>query len=87
MSRDLYNWIVLFGSANSKNFMARAERWYFTDIEWMLRHLFKVYLKFNIRKIDYDDIIRAVKEAETRISKLGVEIDQKIGVEKGDKYG
>ena len=82
---DQYNWIVKFGSANwnQSTFRRKADHWYFMDFESLLSKVYRLMLRYNMRSLDYGDVLEAISETERHISAIGKELDKKIGVQIG----
>ena len=82
---DQYNWIVIFGSANwnQSTFRRKADHWYFTNLESLLSKVYRLMLRYNMRSLDYGDVLEAISETERHISAIGTELDKKIGVQIG----
>ena len=82
---DQYNWIVKFGSANwnQSTFRRKADHWYFMDFESLLSKVYRLMLRYNMRSLDYGDVLEAISETERHISAIGTELDKKIGVQRG----
>jgi hypothetical protein len=81
---DLYNWIVKFGSAklNRKQFEKSSEHWYFTDLEMMFDHINTLMLKYNLKSLDYGDVIHAIHKSQYFIANLARMLEEK-GMENG----
>ena len=86
---DQYNWIVIFGSANwnTATFRRKADHWYFTNLESLLSKIYRLMLRYNMRSLDYGDVLEAISETERQIAEIGKELDKKLGVQYGCKYG
>ena len=84
---DQYNWIVIFGSANwnQSTFRRKADHWYFMDFESLLSKVYRLMLRYNMRSLDYGDILEAISETERQIAEIGKELDKKLGVQYGCK--
>ena len=82
---DQYNWIVIFGSVNwnQSTFRRKADHWYFMDFESLLSKVYRLMLRYNMRSLDYGDVLEAISETERHISAIGTELDKKIGVQRG----
>ena len=82
---DQYNWIVKFGSANwnQSTFRRKADHWYFMNFESLLSKVYRLMLRYNMRSLDYGDVLEAISETERHISAIGTELDKKIGVQIG----
>ena len=82
---DQYNWIVKFGSARWKEstFRRKADTWYFTDFVFLLTRVLRVMLRYNMRSLDYEDVLEAIKETEKQVAEIGKELDKKLGVQDG----
>ena len=67
---DQYNWIVKFGSANwnQSTFRRKADHWYFMNFESLLSKVYRLMLRYNMRSLDYGDVLEAI--AETRLASL-----------------
>ena len=80
---DKYNWIVIFGSANwnTATFRKKADYWYFSNLESLLSKIYKLMLRYNIRSLDYGDVLEAIAETERKISAIGAELDKKLGLQ------
>ena len=84
---DQYNWIVIFGPANwgSSTFRRKADHWYFSNLESLLSKIYRLMLRYNMRSLDYGDVLEAILETERKIVEIGKELDKKIGVQDGCK--
>ncbi len=84
---DQYNWIVIFGSANwnTATFRRKADHWYFTNLESLLSKVYRLMLRYNMRSLDYGDVLEAISETERQIAEIGKELDKKLGVQDGCK--
>ena len=84
---DQYNWIVIFGSANwnTATFRRKADHWYFTNLESLLSKIYRLMLRYNMRSLDYGDVLEAISETERQIAEIGKELDKKLGVQYGCK--
>ena len=84
---DQYNWIVIFGSANwnTETFRRKADHWYFSNLESLLSKIYRLMLRYNMRSLDYGDVLEAILETERQIVEIGKELDKKIGVQDGCK--
>ena len=84
---DQYNWIVIFGSANwnQSTFRRKADHWYFMDFESLLSKVYRLMLRYNMRSLDYGDVLEAISETERQIAEIGKELDKKLGVQYGCK--
>ena len=82
---DQYNWIVKFGSANwnQSTFRRKADHWYFTSLESLLSKVYRLMLRYNMRSLDYGDVLEAISETERQIAGIGKELDKKLGVQIG----
>ena len=82
---DQYNWIVIFGSANwnTATFRRKADHWYFTNLESLLSKVYRLMLRYNMRSLDYGDVLEAIAETKRLVSEIGDELDKKIGVQDG----
>ena len=82
---DQYNWIVIFGSANwnQSTFRRKADHWYFMDFESLLSKVYRLMLRYNMRSLDYGDVLEAISETERQIAEIGKELDKKLGVQDG----
>ena len=82
---DQYNWIVIFGSANwnTATFRRKADHWYFTNLESLLSKVYRLMLRYNMRSLDYGDVLEAISETELQIAEIGIELDKKLGVQDG----
>ena len=82
---DKYNWIVIFGSANwnTATFRKKADHWYFTNLESLLSKVYRLMLRYNMRSLDYGDVLEAISETERQIAEIGKELDKKLGVQYG----
>ncbi len=82
---DKYNWIVIFGSANwnTATFRKKADHWYFTNLESLLSKVYRLMLRYNMRSLDYGDVLEAISETERQIVEIGKELDKKLGVQYG----
>ena len=82
---DQYNWIVIFGSANwnQSTFRRKADHWYFMDFESLLSKVYRLMLRYNMRSLDYGDVLEAISETERQIAGIGKELDKKLGVQDG----
>ena len=80
---DKYNWIVIFGSANwnTATFRKKADHWYFSNLESLLSKIYKLMLRYNMRSLDYGDVLEAIAETERKISAIGAELDKKLEVQ------
>ena len=84
---DQYNWIVIFGSANwnTETFRRKADHWYFSNLESLLSKIYRLMLRYNMRSLDYGDVLEAILETERQIVEIGKELDKKLGVQDGCK--
>ena len=82
---DQYNWIVIFGSANwnQSTFRRKADHWYFMNFESLLSKVYRLMLRYNMRSLDYGDVLEAISETERQIAEIGKELDKKLGVQDG----
>jgi hypothetical protein len=82
---DQYNWIVKFGSANwnTATFRRKADHWYFMNFESLLSKIYRLMLRYNMRSLDYGDVLEAISETERQIAEIGKELDKKLGVQDG----
>ena len=82
---DQYNWIIKFGSANwnQSTFRRKADHWYFNNFESLLSKVFRLMLRYNMRSLDYGDVLEAILETERQIAEIGKELDKKLGVQDG----
>ena len=82
---DQYNWIVIFGSANwnTATFRRKADHWYFTNLESLLSKVYRLMLRYNMRSLDYGDVLEAMAETVRQIAEIGKELDKKLGVQDG----
>ena len=82
---DQYNWIVIFGSANwnQSTFRRKADHWYFMDFESLLSKIYRLMLRYNMRSLDYGDVLEAMAETVRQIAEIGKELDKKLGVQDG----
>ena len=82
---DQYNWIVIFGSANwnQSTFRRKADHWYFMNFESLLSKVYRLMLRYNMRSLDYGDVLEAMAETVRQIAEIGKELDKKIGVQDG----
>ena len=84
---DQYNWIMIFGPANwgSSTFRRKADHYYFSNLESLLSKIYRLMLRYNMRSLDYGDVLEAILETERQIVEIGKELDKKIGVQDGCK--
>ncbi len=70
---DQYNWIVIFGSANwnTATFRRKADHWYFINLESLLSKIYRLMLRYNMRSLDYGDVLEAISETERQIDEIG----------------
>ena len=82
---DQYNWIVIFGSANwnQSTFRRKADHWYFMNFESLLSKVYRLMLRYNMRSLDYGDVLEAMAETVRQIAEIGKELDKKLGVQDG----
>ena len=82
---DQHNWIIKFGSANwnQSTFRKKADHWYFNNFESLLSKVFRLMLRYNMRSLDYGDVLEAILETEHQIAEIGKELDKKLGVQDG----
>ena len=87
VSKDLYNWIIKFGSADADDdaFSKNAHSWYFCDIENMLTYVHKILLRLKLRSLDLTDVLDAIKHSDKEIQEIGKALDEKLGMENGCK--
>ena len=84
---DQHNWIIKFGSAKwtESTFRRKADHWYFTNLESLLSKVYRLMLRYNMRSLDYGDVLEAISETERHIAEIGKELDKKLGVQDGCK--
>ena len=84
---DQYNWIIKFGSANwnKSTFRKKADHWYFMNFESLLSKVYRLMLRYNMRSLDYGDVLEAISETERQIAEIGKELYKKLGVQYGCK--
>ena len=84
VSKDLYNWIVMYGSAtaNDESFEKTAEHWYYTSLENMFARLFVKLHRLDLKSLETRDILTAIGKAESRMMDIGAALDIK-GMENG----
>ena len=84
VSKDLYNWIVMYGSAtaNDESFEKTAEHWYYTSLENMFARLFVKLHRLDLKSLETRDILTAIGKVESRMMDIGAALDRK-GVENG----
>ena len=82
---DQYNWIIKFGSANwnKSTFRKKADHWYFMNFESLLSKVYRLMLRYNMRSLDYGDVLEAMAETKRLVSEIGDELDKKLGVQDG----
>ena len=82
---DQYNWIIKFGSAKwtESTFRRKADHWYFNNFESLLSKVYRLMLRYNMRSLDYGDVLEAISETERQIAEIGKELDKKLGVQYG----
>ena len=82
---DQYNWIIKFGSAKwtESTFRRKADHWYFNNFESLLSKVYRLMLRYNMRSLDYGDVLEAISETERQIAEIGKELDKKLGVQDG----
>ena len=80
---DQHNWIIKFGSAKwtESTFRRKADHWYFNNFESLQSKDYRIMLRYNMRSLDYGDVLVAMAETERHISAIGTELDKKIGVQ------
>ena len=82
---DQHNWIIKFGSAKwtESTFRRKADHWYFNNFESLLSKVFRLMLRYNLRSLDYGDVLEAVAETKRLVSEIGDKLDKKLGVQDG----
>ena len=72
VKKDLYNWIVLFGSPKQADevFEKNAEHWFFVDLENMMTKLFRILLRLKVRSLEHSDVLDAIDETKTEIKDM-----------------
>ena len=85
VTTDPHNWIVMYGSAkcSDSNFQKKAEHWYYSNIESMLICVHKNLLRFNLKSLEIDDIIKTLGDAFDLVKKMTLEISEKLVVQDG----
>jgi len=64
-------------------FRRKADHWYFTNLESLLSKVYRLMLRYNMRSLDYGDVLEAISETERQIAEIGKELDKKLGVQDG----
>ena len=84
---DQYNWIMIFGPSSwgSSTFRRKADHYYFSNLESLLSKIYRLMLRYNMRSLDYGDVLEAILKTERQIVEIGKELDKKIGVQDGCK--
>jgi hypothetical protein len=72
--RDDYNWFILHGPNNLKNFEKHAEYWYFSSLESMLLRLHKLLRDLGMKSIGYEDVVLAIQEASCQIKEIAEQL-------------
>ena len=82
---DQHNWIIKFGSAKwtESTFRRKADHWYFNNFESLLSKVFRLMLRYNLRSLDYGDVLEAIAETKRLVSEIGDKLDKKIRVQDG----
>jgi hypothetical protein len=78
IKRDDYNWIVIQGPANLKNFEKHAEYWYFTSLESMLLRLHTLLRDLGMESISYEDVVVAIENANQQIAEIAALLTNSI---------
>jgi hypothetical protein len=78
IKRDDYNWIVIQGPANLKNFEKHAEHWYFTSLESMLIRLHVLLRDLGLQSIGFEDVVLAIENANLQIGEIAALIKNVI---------
>jgi hypothetical protein len=53
------------------------------DFESLLSKVYRLMLRYNMRSLDYGDVLEAISETERQIAEIGKELDKKLGVQDG----
>ena len=82
---DQYNWIMIFGPSSwgSSTFRRKADHYYFSNLESLLSKIYRLMLRYNMRSLDYGDVLEAIAETKRLVSEIGDKLDKKIRVQDG----
>ena len=85
VTTDTHNWIIMYGSAKytDRNFQKKAEHWYYSNFESMLICLYKRLLRYNLKSLDIDDLLKVLEESYAFVEKMALDISEKMGVQDG----
>ena len=53
------------------------------NFESLLSKVYRLMLRYNMRSLDYGDVLEAIAETKRLVSEIGDELDKKIGVQDG----
>ena len=89
VTTDPFNWIILYGSArqSDRTFQKKAHHSYYSNFESMLICLYKRLIRYNLKSLDIDDLLKVLKESYTFVEKMALEISEKMGVQSGCRQG
>ena len=85
VTTDPYNWIILYGSAkqSDRTFQKKAHHSYYSNFESMLICLHKRLLRYNLKSLDINNLLKALEESYALVEKMALEISEKMGVQDG----
>jgi len=75
---DPYNWVVVFGNPNLKNFEKHAEYWYFGKLEAMLQRLFTLLRDNKVEAFNLDSIQEANTLAAKMITHIASALEERL---------
>ena len=72
VTTDPFNWIILYGSArqSDRTFQKKAHHSYYSNFESMLICLHKRLLRYNLKSLEIDDIIKTLGDAFDLVKKI-----------------
>ena len=87
VTTDPYNWIILYGSAkqSDRTFQKKAHHSYYSNFESMLICLYKRLLRYNLKSLNIEELLKALEESYALVEKMALDISEKMGVQYGCK--
>ena len=85
VTTDPHNWIILYGSAtqSDRTFQKKAHHSYYSNFDSMLICLYKRLLRYNLKSLDIEELLKALEESYAFVEKMALEIADKMGMQIG----
>ena len=85
VTTDSHNWIILYGSAkqSDRTFQKKAHHSYYSNFDSMLICLYKRLLRYNLKSLDIEELLKALEESYAFVEKMALEIADKMGMQIG----